>query len=82
MAEEVGLHVTSARRLGTSPYTYGETVCFLVEVLDGGPRLGLHDEPCDCPKMIALERVPLSEVCSLAETPPQLVDLLHALRHG
>ncbi|WP_211291204.1 NUDIX hydrolase [Kineococcus xinjiangensis] len=82
VAEEVGLHVTSARRLGTYPYTYGETACFLVEVLDGEPRLGAHDKPCDCPKMIALEWVPLPEACSLPETPPHLADLLLALQHG
>ena len=80
VAEEVGLHVTSARRLGTYPYTYGETTCFAVEVLGGEPHLGVHDKPCDCPKMIALEWVPVPEVCLLPETPPQLADLLLALQ--
>lgn len=82
VAEEVGLHVTTTRQLGTYPYTYGETTCFLVEVLDGEPRLGAHDKRCDCPKMIALEWVLVPDVCSLIETPSQLADLLLVLRRG
>ncbi|WP_459645263.1 hypothetical protein [Kineococcus sp. NUM-3379] len=48
----------------------------------GESRPGVHDEPCECPEVVALEWVPIPVVCSLAETPSQLAEFLLDLRHG
>lgn len=81
VAEEVGLNVTATRLLGTYPYPYGTTTCFAVDVVPDEPLLGTDDAPCDCPKMIGLEWVPLERACALSETSPELAQLLQPNRH-
>ncbi|NYH86372.1 8-oxo-dGTP diphosphatase [Actinopolymorpha cephalotaxi] len=60
VAEEVGLSCLDVRYLYDFPYPSGQTSAFAVTCAEGEPRLGVdHDLPCDCPRMVGLEWVPL-----------------------
>lgn len=59
MAEEVGLTIISATYIRDAHYPSGMTAVFAVTVADGEPRLGADDLPCDCPRMIGLDWMPL-----------------------
>jgi 8-oxo-dGTP diphosphatase len=60
VAEEVGLTCTSWRHLLDFPYPTGQTACFRVEVAPGEPVLGVDEDlPCDCPRMLGLQWMPV-----------------------
>ena len=60
--EETGLTPLTVRFLLNVPFPSGPTACFAVEVADGEPRLGVDDVPCDCPRMVSLDWIPLPDV--------------------
>ncbi|MDG4795115.1 NUDIX hydrolase [Micromonospora sp. WMMD1082] len=59
VAEEIGLLPVAVRYLLDVPYPSGMTACFAVEVADGEPTLGVDELPCECPRMVGLDWVPL-----------------------
>ncbi|WP_203907099.1 NUDIX domain-containing protein [Rhizocola hellebori] len=71
VAEEVGLTAISATYIRDMHYPSGITAVFAVTVADGEPRLGADDLPCDCPRMIGLDWIPLP---TMAAVPAMLIE--------
>ncbi len=67
VAEETGLEPLTADFLYEVPHPSGWTSCYRVQVAAGEPRLGRDDLPCDCPRMVGVEWIPLSRSSSAPE---------------
>jgi 8-oxo-dGTP diphosphatase len=59
VAEEVGLMPLSVTYVRDMHYPSGMTAIFTVTVAEGEPRLGIDDLPCDCPRMVGLDWIPM-----------------------
>jgi len=63
VAEETGLQATSVRYLWEYAYPSGWTDAYAVDVENAEPRLGIDEDlTCDCPRMVALDWIPLPAV--------------------